>query len=175
MRKILLLKQFHKGDELSQVKSSQVKSSQVLILSAVLMLFPVLSGFSQTAEFLDNLLDSPSVTYQDASYAVLSAAGIIEPASSAEAAFAQAQEKGFLTEKAEASAAIRLDEAAFLIMGAFAMKSGFMYDWFPGPRYAYRELTYRDLIQGRNDPALTVPGARLLRIIGRVLDYKGEL
>ena len=148
---------------------------QCLVLFFMLILLPAVSGFSQTAEFLDNLLDSPAVTYQEASYAVLSAAGIIEAKSSPAAAFAQAKEKGFLAEKAEADAEIRLDEAAFLIMGAFEMKSGFMYDMFPGPRYAYRELTYRELIQGRNDPALTVSGARLLRIIGRVLDYKGEL
>ena len=148
---------------------------KTLVLVAVLAVLPAVSGFSQTAKFLDTLLDSPAVTWQEASYAVLSAAGIIEATSSAEAAFAQAKEKGFLPENTAADAVIRLDETAFLIMGAFDMKSGFMYDWFPGPRYAYRELTYRDLIQGRNDPALTVPGARLLRIIGRVLDYKGEL
>ena len=152
-----------------------MRRMQFLVLFFAMILLTAVPGFSQTAEFLDTLLESPAITWQEASYAVLSAAGVVDANSTSEAAFAQAKEKGFLTEKAEAGAEIRLDETAFLIMGAFDMKSGFMYDLFPGPRYAYRELTYRDLIQGRNDPALTVPGARLLRIIGRVLDYKGEL
>jgi hypothetical protein len=129
---------------------------------------------AQTAERMDMLLDTPEVTCAMAALAVLPAAGIIDGDSGLDAAFAEAMARNYLPRGAEADDLIRLGELSFLIMRAFGMKSGFMYSLFPGPRYAYRELAHRRLIQGRNDPALTVSGARLLRILGRVLDYRGE-
>jgi hypothetical protein len=49
-----------------------------------------------------------------------------------------------------------------------------MYSLFPCPRYAYREMIYRKLIQGRADEGFAVSGDRLLHIIGRVLKYTGR-
>jgi hypothetical protein len=46
-----------------------------------------------------------------------------------------------------------------------------MYSLFPGPRYAYRELLYLKIIQGRADGNFTVSGDRLLQILGRALQY----
>lgn len=126
---------------------------------------------AQTAEFMDTLFAASEVTYAMAALVVLPAAGLISADSSPDAAFAEAQSRGWLPQNAEATRAIRLGELSFLIMQAFGMQSGFMYRAFPGPRYAYRELVYRRLLQGRTDSALTVSGERLLRIIGRVLDY----
>ncbi|MDR1973022.1 MAG: hypothetical protein LBQ46_14005 [Treponema sp.] len=129
---------------------------------------------AQTAERMDALLDASEVTYAMAAFVVMPAAGLLSGDSTPDAAFTEAAERGYLPGNAEAAGIIRLGELSFLIMRAFAMKSGFLYALFPGPRYAYREMVYRRLIQGRNDPALTVSGERLLRIIGRVLDYRGE-
>ncbi|MDR1908887.1 MAG: hypothetical protein LBQ35_03110 [Spirochaetaceae bacterium] len=129
---------------------------------------------AQTAERLDAILDTAEVTYAMAAFVVLPAAGILSGDSSPDAAFAEAAERNYLPANAEAAGIIRLDELSFLIMQAFGMKSGFLYALAPGSRYAYRELVYRKLIQGRNDPALAVSGERLLRIIGRVLDYRGD-
>jgi hypothetical protein len=67
-----------------------------------------------------------------------------------------------------------LGEAAFLVTGAFGIKGGLMYTLFPGPRYAYRELLYRKIIQGRADEGFTVSGERLLRIIGQALALTGR-
>jgi hypothetical protein len=73
-----------------------------------------------------------------------------------------------------ADRALRLNEAAFLVMGAFGIKGGLLYTLFPGPRYAYRELLYKKIIQGRSDGNFTVSGERLLRIIGRALGHTGD-
>jgi hypothetical protein len=129
---------------------------------------------AQTAERLDAILDAAEVSYAMAAFVALPAAGLIDGEGGPEAAFAEAAARNFLPRNAEAAGIIRLGELSFLIMQAFGMRSGFMYALFPGPRYAYRELVYRRLIQGRNDPALGVSGERLLRIIGRVLDYRGD-
>jgi hypothetical protein len=113
------------------------------------------------------------MSYALAASVVLPAAGLIDEDSTGEAAFAEARARNYLPQDARPGGPIRLGDLSFLIMGAFGMKSGFMYALFPGPRYAYRELVYRRLIQGRDDPGLTVSGARFLRIIDRVLDYHG--
>jgi hypothetical protein len=102
---------------------------------------------AQTAERLDAILDTAEITYAMAAFVVLPAAGLIDGDSSPDAAFAEARERNCLPRNAEAAGAIRLGELSFLIMRAFGMKSGFMYALFPGPRYAYRELVYRRLIQ----------------------------
>jgi outer membrane protein OmpA-like peptidoglycan-associated protein len=49
-----------------------------------------------------------------------------------------------------------------------------LYSFFPGPRYAYRELSYRKIITGRAYSTMLVSGERLLRILGRALDYAGD-
>jgi hypothetical protein len=149
------------------------------VLERFIFVFAIFCTFicplnAQTAEYLDTLLDTPEVTYAAAAFIVLSAAGLIGGDSTPEAAFEEARTRNYLPQNAEAAETIRLGELSFLIMRAFGMKSGFMYAVFPGPRYAYRELVYRKLIQGRNDSALRVSGDRLLRITGRVLDYRGE-
>ncbi|MDR1175171.1 MAG: hypothetical protein LBK83_06865 [Treponema sp.] len=138
----------------------------------VLCFFFVIPAFlsAQTAERLDALLDSAGVSYAEAAMIVLPAAGLSGEDVSPETAFAEARARGLLPKTVEPGGAVRLGGLAFLIMGAFDMKGGLFYTLFPGPRYAYRELVHRKFIQGRNDPALTVSGERLLRILGRVLD-----
>jgi hypothetical protein len=59
-------------------------------------------------------------------------------------------------------------------MVAFGLKGGLMYSLFPGPRYAYRELLYLKIIQGRADGGSAVSGERLLHIIAQALRYSGE-
>jgi hypothetical protein len=138
-----------------------------------LCFFFVIPAFlpAQTAERLDALLESAGVSYAEAAMMVLPAAALAGEDVSPETAFAEARSRGLLPKAAEPGGAVRLGDLAFLIMGAFDMKGGLFYAIFPGPRYAYRELVHRRLIQGRNDPSLIVSGERLLRILGRVLDH----
>jgi hypothetical protein len=92
------------------------------------------------------------------------------PASAdADAAFDAAKE--WLPANAEPDAALTLAELSYLVMRSFQIKGGAMYRIFPGPRYAYREMVYRNLVQAESDPAWKVSGYRLLHIIGRVLEY----
>jgi hypothetical protein len=139
---------------------------------AALCFFFIIPAFlpAQTAERLDALLDSAGLSYAEAAMIVLPAAALTGEDVSPETAFAEARARGLLPKAAEPGGAVRLRDLAFLIMGAFDMRGGLFYTLFPGPRYAYRELVHRGIIQGRNDPALTVSGERLLRILGRVLD-----
>jgi len=73
--------------------------------------------------------------------------------------------------QADAQDAISLDRLSLLIMRAFALRGGPMYSLFHNAHYSYREMVYKDLIQGRSDPSMTVSGYTMLLIVNRLLYY----
>jgi hypothetical protein len=155
----------------------------LLLLSAALL--PAPSAVAQTAAALERVLALPAVSYGDAAWVVLNAAGTALP-EAAEAslenpgefseggAYRFAEDNKWLSKKAAPDTPVTLGGVSFLIMKALNMKGGFMYILFPGPRYAYRELAYRKIITGRAYSTMTVSGERLLRILDRTLAYAGD-
>jgi hypothetical protein len=143
---------------------------------AVVFLFPALSLSAQTAEELDKMLETQELSAAQAARFVLGAADLVPDhlfgGEAEEAAYTMAAENGWLT--LGPGDTMRLKDAAFLVMRAFELKGGIMYSIFRNPRYAYREMVYKKLIQGRADPGFTVSGERLLHIIGSTLRYSGE-
>ena len=128
--------------------------------------------FAQTAAEIENLLTTSAVTYEQAASFVLRAADI--PVSGR--AFEYAAKQKWLSAKAAPGGKAILKEVSGLIMGAFNMKGGIMYSDSKSPRYAYRELVYQGIIQGRADPDQLVSGDRLMFMVGKVLSrIEGEL
>lgn len=128
--------------------------------------------FAQTAAELDLLLETKEVSFAQAARFVLTVGDVADDKT--EAAYALAEETGWLPKRAAPDKPIKLGELCFLIMGAFDMKGSFLYTLFPGPRYAYRELDYLRLIPGRRDPGLKVSGERLLQILEMASSYREE-
>ena len=62
---------------------------------------------------------------------------------------------------------------AFLLMKTFDIKGGMMYRIYPCPRYAYRDLQYLAVIQGKNDPDAPMTGAAMLQILSRIDTAQG--
>jgi hypothetical protein len=135
-----------------------------------------LGGFvhGQTAAEMDTLLDTRKITWDQACRFVLPASGVLEAHAESGAAFALALERGWLPRKAAADSPATLGGLSLLISKSFSIKISFLYALFPGPHYAYRQLDYLDLIPGLRDPAMNVSGERLIQILGRVLDYRGD-
>jgi hypothetical protein len=123
---------------------------------------------------MDRLLDTAAVDFATAALWVQSAAGLAPGGLDGEAAFAMAEQNGLLPAGASGGDPIRLDEFAFLLAQAFKLKGGIMYGIFPGPRYAYRHLSYRKILEGRIDPGQTLSGERLLYFLGRTIEQQGE-
>jgi hypothetical protein len=142
------------------------------ILSAALL--SVGSAAAQTAAELERFLALPAVTYGDAAWLILNAAGTSLPESSAGGAYRFAADNGWLPQKAAAGTPLTLGGLSLLVIKAFDIRGGVMYTLFPGPRYAYRELVYRKIIGGRAYSGMPVSGERLLRIVSRALDYSGD-
>jgi outer membrane protein OmpA-like peptidoglycan-associated protein len=137
------------------------------------LLFPALPAFGQTAADLERLLDTPALTCGDAAYFTL-ASVMDEPPGGPSAAFALALERGWLPAGAGPGGLITLRTLSLLMMKSFNLEGGLLYRLFPGPRYAYREMTGQGFIEGRAYPGLTVSGERFLRILGSLLSHTGD-
>jgi len=147
-----------------------VNNRLILIILAFLLLPPVFLA-AQTAAEMEAVLEYPAVTCAQAAWFVLGSSGV--EVSSQEAAFEQAVANGWFSQKASASGLINMGTLSFLMMKAFELKGGMMYRILPGPRYAFRSLVSRSIIQGAADPAMEVSGERFLLILGNVLTLAG--
>jgi len=130
---------------------------------------------AQTAAELEAVLDNPAITYSQAAWFVYASA---ESTTSIEGvdfqtAFDRAMSNGWLKKKAAPDDPINLGAVSFLMMKAFGIKGGLMYIIAPGPRYAFRSMVSRSLIQSGADPAMKVSGDRFLLILGNVLSVVG--
>jgi hypothetical protein len=123
---------------------------------------------------MDQLLESREITYAQAARFILPAAGAAEEKASLQDAFALAVSNGWLPQGIGADEKASLGDISYLSMGSFELKGGILYSIFPGPRYAYRELLYQRIIQGKSDPSQSIPGERLLLLLGRTLSFVGE-
>ena len=133
-----------------------------------LLAFP---AFAQTAAEIEKLLETEAVSYERAAWLVLEAAdlsGSFE-GSGHDAAFNYAVKQGWLPKNAAPDDKVKLAGLSLLITRAFEIKGGIFYSLFKNPHYAYRELVYQDIIQGRSDPQMDVSGDMLLFLVSRVL------
>ena len=126
------------------------------------------------AEEIEILLQTGAVTYAQAARFVLEAAEVLT-VSNPDEAFQYASERKWLPKKAAGNDEARLDGISLLCMRSFDIKGGMWYSITKGPHYAYRELAYRDVIQGRADPGMKVSGERLLFLVGRILSQQGDV
>ena len=123
---------------------------------------------AQTADKLETLLEKPVISWPDAAIFVLEASERAEISDPAEA-FNFVMEQKWLPKKAQMGDNARLNGLALLLMRAFDIKGGIMYSIAKSPHFAYRELVYREIIQGKTDPGMAVSGDDFLFILSRVL------
>jgi outer membrane protein OmpA-like peptidoglycan-associated protein len=126
-----------------------------------------------TAEEMENLLKSNAVTYAAAARFLLQASERFVT-SDPNAAFRYATERNWLPKNARPNDAARLDAVSMLLMQSFNIKGGIWYSVTPTPHHAYREMTYKNIIQGRSDPAMNVTGERLIFYANRLLTIKDD-
>ena len=127
--------------------------------------------YAQTAAELEELLQTKTVSYAQAARFVLEAADAAS-LKDANAAFTFAAERAWLPKNAAAEQAAQLDGIALLLMRAFDVKGGIWYSLAKNPHYAYRELVYQDVIQGRTDPEMTLTGEQFLFILNRLISVR---
>jgi outer membrane protein OmpA-like peptidoglycan-associated protein len=131
--------------------------------------FILVSAFlpAQTAQRIEQLLEKETINYQEAAWIILEASGKFsfvntDVVSSSEKAYQYAAENGWLPRNIKADATATFEGVSLLIMHSFGIKGGILYSIFKSPHYAYRELVYRGIIQGRVSPKRAVSGDMLI-------------
>ena len=144
------------------------------ILSCLLLLLPALMP-AQTATLLERLMAADELNYEQAAGFVLEAADLPDyyPTTQA-AAFRYAADNKWVPVNASATDKANLEGVSLLVMQSFGFKGGLFYTLAKSPHYAYRELVYKEIIQGRTDPKMAVSGDLLLFMVGRALSLTEE-
>ena len=141
----------------------------MLIFTGLGLFFLVSSpAEAQIAAKLEEMLGKPVINWADAAIFALEASDH-EAFHDSEEAFIYAKEHNWLPKNAKIDAPARLDGISLLLMQAFGIKGGFMYSLAKNPHFAYRELVYKEIIQGRTDPRMKVSGDDFLFILSRIL------
>jgi len=144
-----------------------LKSAPIILVWA--MMGGIVSLSAQSNEFIDGVLEQPRITYGNAAYLLLVGSGDLDESATVNDA-RDRFESGAAALGSGVDEPVTLGEYSLLAMNAFGITGGVMYTLVPSPRYAARELAFRDVVQGRAYPRMDVSGERALRIIGRVLD-----
>ena len=149
----------------------RIKAALFFLTSAVFSGLFSVPAAAQTAQKVEDLLSEPAVTWAGAAVFALEAAEKEVFANPGDA-FRYASERKWLPKKAEPNGTARLNGIALLLIRSFDLKGGIFYSIAKNPHYAYRELVYKEVIQGRADPDMTVSGEEFLFMIGRILSLK---
>ena len=128
---------------------------------------------AQTANKLEAILKSPTLTWSEAVIFVLEASEKVVLKDPTEA-FKYAMDQKLLPKNVQPGDTVRYKGMALLLMRSFDQKGGIFYSIFKSPHYAYRELVQSEVIRGNTDPAMTVSGQELLLMIGRLLTIREQ-
>ena len=133
------------------------------------LLYICTNVFAQsTAVEIETLLATNAVTYAQASRFVLEASNTMVTSNQNDA-LRYALGRNWLPERASSNQRARLDDVSLLVLNSFGIKGGLFYSITKNSHYAYRELEYRNYIQGRTYPSMDVSGELLLFMVGRIL------
>jgi hypothetical protein len=118
---------------------------------------------AQSNQLIDTVLAQDHITYGNA-VTLLQAADTAQAGSSQKAAPFDYPDDHPLT----------LGEFSLMVMQTFDIPGGITYSAKPSPRYAARELAFRNIVQSHSYPRMALSGERAMRIIGRVLALEEE-
>ena len=158
-----------------QVASSKARYNNLNFVICYLLFVICTPLHAQTADFIQTLLQTPAVSYGQAARFVLEAAdvkGHYDKTNGQDCARFAVENK-WLPKKTDAQNSASLENLSLLIMKAFGLKGGPMYSLFNSAHYSYREMVFKDLIQGRTDPHMKVSGYTMMLIVSRLL-YRTE-
>jgi hypothetical protein len=112
---------------------------------------------------MDGLLAQGALTWSNAAWLVGRSTGTLPEGTTP----AQATPKG-----RSAQAPIALQDFSELLVSSFHIPTGVLYGFFPGPRYAFRELIFRKILPSALPPDDSLTGEEALRYLQATQDWK---
>jgi len=120
---------------------------------------------------IDEILAQPAIDFPHAAWLIGRAAGTfddtIDPGSASKKAIA-------LGWGAASPPGTPVSVATYsqILVKALGFPTGWVYNLFPGPRYAFRELTFRRIVPGALDSASLVTGEAAFRYLQAAQDWQ---
>ena len=142
---------------------------------AVTVFLIAVTSFGQSAQRVDDILETTKTTFGQAAYVILTALHDDTDEMDFDTAFDRFknENQNVIRDSITAKDIIPIKTYAFLLMRAFNIKGGMLYRIYPCPRYAYRDLRYLTVIQGNNNPDASMTGAAMLQILSRIDTAQG--
>ncbi len=150
-----------------------MKKNRLILFGILIVCLPFFIH-SQSNTVIDEMLDKEKAGFGRTSYMVFTAAGILRDNSTLEESLRYLGKLKWDMKNKEPGEYITLGEYSYMLMKSFNIDGGIMYQMFPGPRYAARELFYLKLIDENGDPNRYVSGEEVIRILGRLMEWKEE-
>lgn len=129
---------------------------------------------AQSAQFMREVALAEQLTVADAVYIVGIAVGIVPIDAPFDDAADYLARAGFRVPATPSDSPISLGEYAFLIAQAFDVRGGLMYGFFPGPRYALRELVYLGVLEPGVHTGEPVAGDSAVTILASAMETLGS-
>jgi len=127
---------------------------------------------AQTAESIDQILEEDRVSFGAAAYLLLVADGEIGDDTGFESAGERFQRMYPSFAGWDVEGSLSLGEFSYLLMRSAGESGGLLYRFFPGPRYAVRELAFQKVVQRDPYPNAAISGEEALRILERFITMK---
>ena len=135
-----------------------------IFISAVIFLFSSFA-FSQSADFVSNILESPQVTFGQIGYLVAVYQNFVPESATEDEAMASLFNAGQIQGVIDSSKIIRYDEAAFLFSKIWKINGGLFFRLTKAnPRYAFRQLRADGVIPKNADPSNSPSGVQILNM-----------
>ncbi len=145
-----------------------------VFLSIVFLVFisSVFQLYAQSAEIIDNIIESQGISYGEASYLAALGTGLADDEADIQTAFTIMSSRDFNKNSKTADQPATLGEFAYLLMESLEIKGGLMYSLFPSPRYAVRELVYLGIIDFEAHPGNKLRGTDALNMLSELLSLQ---
>lgn len=130
------------------------------ILIILVSIFICSSAFSQTADFIQKMLDTEKATVGQVCYISAVNQGLIDATESEEEAVTAVFENDSQNTNMAASKIVTYEQAAYILSKAWNVQGGLLFKLTKkSPRYAFRQLKIDGIIPQKKDP-YSIPSGR---------------
>ena len=145
-----------------------MKKLSILFFSFVLT---CVVSHAQNAQRITEIVNSPVVTYSQASYVVATYLGLVSDDASFADSFNELQNKFYFAKDVKEDDKISLKNLCSLYAKATDFKGGAMYTITKkSPRYSYKEFYAKEFFKENTDPDMTVTGIEAINLFNNVIE-----
>jgi hypothetical protein len=152
-----------------------MRSVFLAALGLVLFLAPLAAqdaGVGDNA-VIDSLLAQKAISWQNAAWLVGRATQLLDDNATPADAVEKAVAEGWGPASRTPDAPLDLKSYSYTLVKALAIPHGLLFQLFPGPRYALRELVFRKIVPVTLPPDKPVSGEEAMRYLQAAQDWKG--